>query len=110
MWGQNKKYLEPLSTLQNKAIRIINSKQHNHPVDELCNTNGMLKMKDFIDLFESLFVKTVISSESLPVFSKYFEQSCNLHNHTTRQATHNSVKINRMNTQSYGYNSVKAST
>ena len=35
MWGQNKKYLEKLSTVQNKAIRIINFKQHDHSVDEL---------------------------------------------------------------------------
>ena len=45
--------------------------------------------------------------ESLPVFSKYFERSYNLHNHTTQQATHNSVKIYHMNIQSYEHNSVK---
>ena len=48
-----------------------------------------------------------MSNESLPVFSKYFKRSYNLHNHTTRQATHNSVKIYHMNTQSYGHNSVR---
>ena len=82
-WGQNKKYLEQLPTLQNKALRIINSKQHDHPVGELYNTTGVLKIKDYIDLLNCLFVKTVISNESLPVFSKYFEQSHDLHNHTT---------------------------
>ena len=105
--GQNKKYLEQLPALQNKAIRITNFKQSNHPVDELYNTNGILKMKDYIDLLNCLFVKTVISNEYLPVFSKYFERSDNLHNHTTRQVTHNSVKFYHMNTQSYGYNSVR---
>ena len=30
VWVQNKKYLAQLSTLQNKAIRIINLTQHNH--------------------------------------------------------------------------------
>ena len=107
VWGQNKKYLEKWSTLQDKTIRIINFKQHDHSVDELYNTNGILKIKDYIDLLNCLFVKTVISNESLPVFSKYFERSYNLHNHTTRQANHSSIKIYHMNTQSYGYNSVK---
>ena len=107
VWGQNKKYLEKLSTLQVRTIRIINFKQHDHSVDELYNTNGILKIKDYIDLLNCLFVKTVISNESLPVFSKYFERSYNLHNHTTRQANHSSIKIYHMNTQSYGYNSVK---
>ena len=107
MLGQNKKYPEKLSTLQNKAIRMINFKQHDHSVDELYNTNGILKIKDYIDLLHCLFVKTVLYNESLPAFSKYFERSYNLHNHTTRQANHNSVKIYHMNTQSYGYNSVR---
>ena len=40
------------------------------------------------------------------MFSKYFEQSYNLRNHAT-QATHNFVKIYQMDTQLYGYNSVK---
>ena len=107
VWDQNKKYLEKLSTLQNKVIRIINFKQHNYSIDELYNTNGILKTKDYIDLLNCLFVKTVLSNESLPVFSEYFEQSYNLHNHTTRQTTHNTVKIYHMNIQSYGYNSVR---
>ena len=101
MWGQNKRYLEKLSTLQNKAIRIINFKQHDNSVGEQYNTNSILKIKDYIDLLNCLFVKTVLSNESLPVFSKYFERSYNLDNHTTRQITQNSVKICHMNNQSY---------
>ena len=30
VWSQNKKFLEKLSTLQDKAIRIINFKQYDH--------------------------------------------------------------------------------
>ena len=65
--------LEKLSTLQDKAIRTINFKQYDHSVDELYHTNGILKIKEYIDLLNCLFVKTVISNESLPVFSKYFD-------------------------------------
>ena len=83
VWSQNIKFLEKLSTLQDKAIRIINFKQYDHSVDELYHTNGILKIKEYIDLLNCLFVKTVMSDESLSVFSKYFEQSYNLHNHTT---------------------------
>ena len=107
MWGQNKKYLAQLSTLQNKAVRTINFKQHNHSVDELYNTNGILKIEDYIDLLSCLFFKIIISNESLPVFSKYFERSCNLQNHTAQQATHNFVKIYPMNTQSNKFNSAR---
>ena len=33
VWSQNKKFLKKLSTLQDKAIRIINFKQYDHSVD-----------------------------------------------------------------------------
>ena len=75
VWGQIKKYPEKLSTLQNKAIRMLNFKHHDHSVDELYNTNGIVKIKDYIDLLHCLFDKTILSNESLPVFSKYFERS-----------------------------------
>ena len=65
--------LEKLSTLQDKAIRTINFKQYDHSVDELYHTNLILKIKEYIDLLNCLFVKTVIPNESLPVFSQYFE-------------------------------------
>ena len=48
VWSQNKKFLEKLSTLQDKAIRIINFKQYDHSVDELYHTNGILKIKEYI--------------------------------------------------------------
>ena len=107
MWGQNTKYLEQLPTLQNKAIKIINFIQHDHPADELYNGNGILKIKEYIDLLNCLFVKSVLSKESLAVFCKYFKRSHNLHNHRTWQASLNSVKTYHMNTQSYRDNSVR---
>ena len=58
VWGQNQKYLEQLSNLQNKARRIINFKQHDYPVDELYNANDVLKIKDYIDLLNCFFFKT----------------------------------------------------
>ena len=107
MWGQNMKYLEQLSTLQKKAIKIINFIQHDHPADELYNGNGILKIKEYIDLLNCCFVKSVLSKESLAVFCKYFKRSYNLHSHRTWQASHNSVKIYHMNTQSDRDSSVR---
>ena len=49
VWGQNENCLKKLSSLQNKAIRIINFKQQDFPVNELSyNPNGILKIKDYI--------------------------------------------------------------
>ena len=63
VWSKNKKFLEKLSTLQqDKAIRIINFKQYEYSVYELYHINGTLKIKEYIDLLNCLFVKSVISN------------------------------------------------
>ena len=51
---------EKLSSPKNKAIRIINFKQQDFPVNELYNANGVLKIKDYIRLINFLFVKGVL--------------------------------------------------
>ena len=63
VWSKNKKFLEKLPTLQqDKAIRIINFKQYDYSVYELYHINGTLKIKEYIDLLNCLFVKSVISN------------------------------------------------
>ena len=69
--------------LQNKAIRIINFKQQNFPMNELYNANGLLKIKDYIYLINYLFVKDVLTNESLEAFSNYFAKSDAFHDHMT---------------------------
>ena len=44
---------------------MINFQQHNFPVNELYNANEILKIKDYIHLINFLFVKDVLSNESL---------------------------------------------
>ena len=53
VWGQNENCLKKLSSLQNKAKRIINFKQ-DFPVNELYNANEILKIKDYIQLINFL--------------------------------------------------------
>ena len=48
VWGQNENCLKKLSCLWNKAVRIINFKQQDFPVNELYNANGILKIKKAI--------------------------------------------------------------
>ena len=60
-----------------------------------------------LKLLNCLFVKDVLTENSLKIFSEYFERSENQHNHQTRHATRNCVKLNNVNTGTYGLNSVK---
>ena len=62
---------------------------------------------DYLKLSNCLFVKDVLTENSLKIFSEYFERSENQHNHQTRHATRNCVKLNNVNTGTYGLNLVK---
>ena len=48
IWGQNKCKIQKISELQDKTIRMINFKQRNYPVAELCKNSRILKLSDYI--------------------------------------------------------------
>ena len=104
---QNENCLKKLSSLQNKAIRIINFKRQDFPVNVLHNANEILKIKDYIHLINFLFVKDVLSNESLEAFSNYFTKSDEFHDHMTRHSSRHSVIMEQSNTQSYGSFSIR---
>ena len=110
VWGQNENCLKKLSSLQNKAIRIINFKQQDFPINELYYANGILKIKDYIHLINFLFVRDVLSNESLEVFSNYFTKSDDFHDHMTRHSSRHSVIMELSNTNSYGSFSIRNET
>ena len=96
-----------LSSLQNKAIAIINFKQQDFPVNEIYYANEILKIKDYIHLINFLFARDVLSNESLEVFSNYFTKSDDFHDHMTQHLSRHSVIIEHSNTLSYGSFSIR---
>ena len=52
-------------------------------MNELYNANAILKIKDYIHPINFLFVKDVLSNESLEGFSNYFTKSDEFHDHMT---------------------------
>ena len=105
--GSKSKIPEKLSSLQNKAIRIINFKQQDFPVNELYYANGILKIKDYIHLINFLFVTDVLSNESLEAFSNYFTKSDDFHDHMTQHTSRHSVIMEHSNTLPYGSFSIR---
>ena len=79
VWGQNENCLKKLSSLQNKAIRIINFKQQDFPINELNYANGILKIKDYV-------IKTLCQQDS---------------------SRHSVIIIEHSNTLSYGSFSIR---
>ena len=107
VWSQSENCLKKLSSLQNKAIRIINFKQQDLPVNKLYNANGILKIQDHIHLINFVFVEDVLSNESLEAFSNFFTKSDDFHDHMTRHSSRHSVIMEHSNTLSYGSFSIR---
>ena len=72
IWGQNNTFLRKLEPLQNRAMRIKNFKNNEYIVNELCKTNKILKIADYIKLLNCLFVKDVIAQSTIPSFQEFF--------------------------------------
>ena len=93
IWGQSNTILRKLEPLQNKALRIINFKKNEYNVNELYKTNKTLKIADYIELLNCLFVRDVIAQSTIPPFQKFFIQMKDTHQHNTRHARQNSYTI-----------------
>ena len=59
--GQNEAKIKQISELQDKTLRIINSKPKNHPLSKLYKSNEILKLTDYIKLLNCMFVKDTFS-------------------------------------------------
>ena len=60
IWGQREDLINKISTIQDKAIRIINFKPKNYPAGNLYQSNKILKLRDYIRLINSIYVKSVL--------------------------------------------------
>ena len=65
VWGQDSLYLQRLSILQNKALRIINFKEYDYPTNDLYHESKILKIEDYIKLLNCFFVKDVLEKTSI---------------------------------------------
>ena len=73
IWSQETNYKSKcLSQLQDKAIRIINFKTRNDNVNSLYHLNNMLKLPDFVNLLNCMFVYDYLNSNIPTAFKNYF--------------------------------------
>ena len=64
-YGDKKTMARKPIQLQNKAMRIINSKPNDHPADALYYCNKILKIMDYINLLNCMLVKNVLDRHCL---------------------------------------------
>ena len=72
MWGQREDLINKISDIQNKAIRIINFKPKNYPAGKLYQSNKILKLRDYIGLANSVYVKSILEDSHLRTFTDIF--------------------------------------
>ena len=102
IWGQKESTIKKLSEIQDKAIRIISFKDKNYPTNELYCNKKILKIADYIELLNCLFVKSILLNNHLPIFENLFKKASAAHSYSTGHATKNAVLLPQPQTDHYG--------
>ena len=90
---------------QNKALQIISFKDRTEPSDPLCANHKILKLQNIITLNNCLFIYDQLCDNLPNTFSNYFKLLKNQHRHNTIEPF--TLNVQRVNTQTYGSNSIK---
>ena len=102
IWGQKESTIKKLSEIQDKPIRIISFKDKNYPTNELYCNKKILKIADYIELLNCLFVKSILLNNHLPIFENLFKKASAAHSYSTGHATKNAVLLSQPQTDHYG--------
>ena len=107
IWGQrNNKYIQRLGKLQNNAVRIINFANFRASVTPLYLKSKILKLSDYINLMNFLYIKDSINGNLPCVFNNTFQLSRNLHTYYTRGASQFKINLPKVKTEAYGIKSI----
>ena len=89
---------------QNKALQIISFKDRTEPSDPLYANHKILKLQNIIEQLPVYLYDQLC--DNLPnTFSNYFKLLKNQHRHNTIEPF--TLNVQRVNTQTYGSNSIK---
>ena len=102
VWGQKESTIKKLSEIQDKAIRIISFKEKNYPANELYYNKKILKIADYIELLNCLFVKSILLNNHLLIFENLLKKASAAHSYSTGHATKNAVLLPQPQTDHYG--------
>ena len=78
-----------ISRLQNKAVRMINFKRRDAPVDELYKSTNVLKISDQVNLLNALFTHDALLKKLPTSFENFVKKSVHLSNTRYTTIVHN---------------------
>ena len=106
IWGQNPNSKLRVTTLQKKALRIINNQPKNSHSGPLFKQNNILKFEDKILIGNIIFVSESINNLQPPIFKNWFIFSSEIHNYNTVSSPTDKLFKPSYGTDSYSRNSV----
>ena len=109
IWGQNQNNLQfmKLTKLQNKALKVINFQSSDSPTGPLYQENKVLKIADFINYKNALFIRNTLKRENPQVFHEMILMLNQNHSYNTRAATYHFLDIPQVKTTHFGQYYVK---
>ena len=108
VWGQGRNnVVDMVKRTQNKALQIISFKDRTEHSDLLYANHSILKLQNIITLNNCLFIYDQLCDNLPNVFSNYFKLLKNQHRHNARGSNRFTSNLPRVNTETYGSNSVK---
>ena len=108
VWDQgSNNVVDIIKRAQNKALWIISFKDRTEPSDLLCANCKILKLWNIITVNNCLFIYDQLCDNLPNTFSNYFKLLKNQHRHNTRGSNHFTLNVPRVNTETYGSNSIK---
>ena len=99
--------VDMIKRTQNKALQITSFKDRTEPSDPLYANHKILKLQNIITSNNCLFIYDQLCDNLLNTFSSYFKLLKNQHRHNTTGSNPFTLNIPRVNTETYGSNSIK---
>ena len=107
IWGQKiNSHVKRIVKLQNRAIRVINFKDYQHPADKLYKDSKILKFQDHISLLNYLFVNDSLIDNLPKSLCKQFNYVQQIHNHPTKNSVNHCIALPKSRTIDYGIHSI----
>ena len=99
----------PIKTsVQDKALCIINFQPNTAPASEIYETSKILKLSDYISLQNALLVKNCFEKQLPQPLLNFFKKTTEQPNHSTRSVSINFAFVEEANSKSYGIDSIRS--
>ena len=108
VWGQTcASYIDPITKLQKKAIRIISNQSLLCQTTPIFKTLKLLKLPDIFKLRLLTFVFESLNKLAPHYFYNYFSLNSSIHSYETRHSTRGDIYVEKKNTLQFGLRSIR---